>query len=68
MIRHGGVVTSIRGEVALGMVSYPVPRNRNEVSIRVPRMFNSHVQQQYYKQVPCSIIQSNYLLHNNPWV
>jgi hypothetical protein len=37
----------------------------NETSIRVPRMFKSHVQQQYDKHVPCSIIQSNYLLHNN---
>jgi hypothetical protein len=40
----------------------------NEDSIRMPRMFKSHVQQQYDKQMPCSIIQSNYLLHNDPWV
>jgi hypothetical protein len=42
--------------------------SRNEASIRVPRMFKSHLQQQYDKHVPCSIIQSNYLLHNDPWV
>jgi hypothetical protein len=35
----------------------------NEASIRVPRMFKSHVHQQYNKHVPCSIIQSNYRLH-----
>jgi hypothetical protein len=38
------------------------------IPIRVPRMFKSHVQQQYDKQVPCLIIQSNYLLHNDPWI
>jgi hypothetical protein len=42
--------------------------SRNKASIRVPRMFKSHVQQQYYKLVPCLIIQSNYLLHNDSWV
>jgi hypothetical protein len=25
------------------VLSYPVPRKRNEASIRVPRMFKSHV-------------------------
>jgi hypothetical protein len=34
-------------------VSYPVPRNRNEASIRVPRMFKSHAWQQYDKQMQC---------------
>jgi hypothetical protein len=46
----------------------PFRESRNEASIRVPRMFKSHIQQQYDKHVLCSIIQSNYLLHNGPWV
>jgi hypothetical protein len=46
----------------------PFWESGNEASIRVPRMFKSHVQQQYDKQVPCLIMQSNYLLHNDPWV
>jgi hypothetical protein len=46
----------------------PFRESGNETFIRVPRMFKSHVQQQHDKQVPCSIIQSNYLLHNDPWV
>jgi hypothetical protein len=35
------------------LLSYPVPRNRNEASIRVPRMFKSHAWQQYDKQMQC---------------
>jgi hypothetical protein len=46
----------------------PFRENGNKASIRMPRLFKSHVQQQYDKHVPCSIIQSNYLLHNDPWV
>jgi hypothetical protein len=34
-------------------LSHPVPRNRNEASIRVPRMFKSHAWQQYDKQMQC---------------
>jgi hypothetical protein len=34
----------------------PFWESGNETSIRVPRMFKSHVQQQYDKQVSCSII------------
>jgi hypothetical protein len=34
-------------------LSYPVLRNRNEASIRVPRMFKSHAWQQYDKQMQC---------------
>jgi hypothetical protein len=37
----------------LNYLSYPVPRNRNEASIRVPRMFKSHAWQQYDKQMQC---------------
>jgi hypothetical protein len=39
----------------------PFSENGNEASIRVSRMFKSHVQKKYDKQVPHSIIQSNYL-------
>jgi hypothetical protein len=34
----------------------PFRDSRNEASIRVPRMFHSHVYQQYDKQIPCSVI------------
>jgi hypothetical protein len=37
-------------------LSYPFRDSENEASIRVPRMFHSHVQQQYDKQIPCSVI------------
>jgi hypothetical protein len=43
----------------------PFRDSRNEASIRVPRMFHSHVWQQYDKQIPCSVIQSTYLLQND---
>jgi hypothetical protein len=46
----------------------PFHDSGNEASIRVPRMFNSHVQQQYDKQMPYSIIQSTYFIQNDPWV
>jgi hypothetical protein len=46
----------------------PFRESGNEASIRVLRMFKSCVHQQYDKHVPCSILQSNYHLHNDPWV
>jgi hypothetical protein len=46
----------------------PFRDNGNQASIRVPRMPNSHVYQQYDKQMTYSIIQSNYSLQNDPWV
>jgi hypothetical protein len=46
----------------------PFRDSRNEASIRVPRMFHSHVQQQYDKQMSCLVIQSTYLLQNDPRV
>jgi hypothetical protein len=35
----------------------PFRDSGNEASIRVPRMFHSHILQQYDKQIPCSGIQ-----------
>jgi hypothetical protein len=46
----------------------PFRDSGNEASKRVTRMFNSHVQQQYDKQMPYSIIQSTYSLQNDPRV
>jgi hypothetical protein len=59
---------SLRATVLARLASYsqhsfdttchtPFRDSRNEASIRVPRMFHSHVWQQYDKQIPCSVIQ-----------
>jgi hypothetical protein len=46
----------------------PFRDSGNEASIHVPKMFNSHVQQQYDKKMPYSIIQSTYSLQSDPRV
>jgi hypothetical protein len=41
----------------LALYHTPFRDSGSEASIRVPRMFHSHVSQQYDKQIPCSVIQ-----------
>jgi hypothetical protein len=45
--------------------SCPILRRQNEACVCVHRMFKSHVQQQYDKQMPCLILHNKYSLHND---
>jgi hypothetical protein len=54
--------------LCLALCHTPVQEGGTEASIHVPKMFKSHIWQQYNNQMQCSIKQSKYLLHNDPWV